>query len=145
MKNLILFLLGSFLLLTTQTVFADDVPPPNTVPMSTIIKKLKKEGYKIIEKIKYEDSVYEAEVFDDHGVKEKININPQTGQFPTSKKVKRISILQATEKVEAAGYHGIYKVEYEDGVYEMKAFDKSNKKVKLKIDAESGKISEELF
>ncbi len=54
----------------------------------------------------------------------------------------QITLLDAVKKAEAEGYHDFYKVEFEKNKYEIKALDKSGKKIELKIDANTGTISE---
>lgn len=53
-----------------------------------------------------------------------------------------LSIAQVSEKVEAAGYSGITEIERERNEYEVKAFDKNGARVKLYVDARTGKILE---
>lgn len=47
------------------------------------------------------------------------------------------------KQVEDAGYRTIFEVEFENGVYEVEALDAKGKKVELKVDPASGKISVE--
>lgn len=53
-----------------------------------------------------------------------------------------ISLQHALKLVEKAGYKNIYKVELEHNYYEVKGFDTNGNKVRLKVDAMSGVITQ---
>lgn len=53
-----------------------------------------------------------------------------------------LSIPQVHEKLEAAGYRNIEKIERERGGYEARATDRSGERVKLYLDAQSGEVIE---
>jgi hypothetical protein len=61
---------------------------------------------------------------------------------PASGERQWLSIGQVNNKIEAAGYRNIEKIEREHGVYEARATDRSGLRVKLYINPQSGEISE---
>ncbi|HHX8598229.1 PepSY domain-containing protein [Legionella maioricensis] len=70
-------------------------------------------------------------------------MNPNTGDFiNTNLKTTKypISMLEAAQRIEDADYHTIFKIEAHGSQYEAKALGKEDKKIKLRIDANSGKI-----
>ena len=53
-----------------------------------------------------------------------------------------LSVGQVNDRIEAAGYRKVEKIEREHGVYEARATDRSGTRVKLYINPQSGEISE---
>jgi hypothetical protein len=53
-----------------------------------------------------------------------------------------LSIGQVNDRIEAAGYRKVEKIEREHGVYEARATDRNGMRVKLYINPQSGEISE---
>ncbi len=53
-----------------------------------------------------------------------------------------LSIPQVSEKLQAAGYSDITKIERERNEYEVRAIDKNGARVKLYVDARTGKVLE---
>lgn len=53
-----------------------------------------------------------------------------------------LSIGQINDRIEAAGYRNVEKIEREHGVYEARAIDRSGTRVKLYINPQNGEISE---
>ena len=144
-KQIIISVFGGVLLAcTSHTVLADDIPT-TLLPMSTILQDLQSKGYDNIRKIKFEHDVYEVEAISKQGTKIKLSVNPQTGKIANSPMMQKnsLSMRSIVQKVEAAGYHSIYKVKSEDNKYEIKALDKNNKKVELNVDAQTGEIKKE--
>lgn len=128
--------------LSTQTILADEIPS-RTLPMSEILKILQTRGYSVIREVEFDDGLYEVEAFDEKGIQLIIRMNPNTGDFiNTNLKTKKypISMLEAAQRIEGAGYHTIFKIEAHGSQYEAKALGTEDKKIKLRIDANSGKI-----
>lgn len=51
-----------------------------------------------------------------------------------------MSVEQVLDKVHAAGYHDVDKIERENGRYEVKATDADGRRVKLRLDPVSGEV-----
>ncbi|AOU50717.1 MULTISPECIES: PepSY domain-containing protein [Legionellaceae] len=133
---------GLIFSLSTQTILADEIPS-RTLPMSEILKILQTRGYSVIREVEFDDGLYEVEAFDEKGIQLIIRMNPNTGDFiNTNLKTKKypISMLEAAQRIEGAGYHTIFKIEAHGSQYEAKALGTEDKKIKLRIDANSGKI-----
>lgn len=138
-----------FMIFMMQFSMAATPPKSNattTLPISSIIEKINAKGYKIIREVEYSNNVYKAEVLNKDGLKLNLVIDEKTGVIkePTEKSV-HISILDAINKVEAAGYKDVYKIKCEDKKYEIGALNKDGKKVDLKVNAKTGEVSKEWF
>ncbi|OGV44379.1 MAG: hypothetical protein A3F46_03780 [Legionellales bacterium RIFCSPHIGHO2_12_FULL_42_9] len=144
-KRIILSVCSGFILVfAAQTALANDIPT-TSLPMSKILQVLQSKGYSSVRKVEFEHGTYEVKAISAQGKKVKLNVNPQTGVITNNSKTQNnsISMLMAAQKVEAAGYHGIYKIKSEDGKYEIKALNKDNKKVELKVNVKTGEIKKE--
>lgn len=134
-----------FIALTAQAILTKS-NKNSALPMTTIINKLQASGYGIIRRIEYERGIYQAETINAQGMDVRLRINAKTGEVikPDLNSV-RISMLDAIQKVEAAGYKQIYKIKSEADRYKIKGIDHNGKKVDLKVDAKTGVISKEWF
>lgn len=56
-----------------------------------------------------------------------------------------LSIPQVHDKLEAAGYRNIEKIERERGGYEVRATDRNGARIKLHLDAQSGAVLDRRF
>lgn len=131
--------------LMSFSVWAADVPA-KSLPMSTIISNLEKQGYSGISEIKFKDNAYEVEAHDKQGKEIKAMINPETGNITqTNKSTMTLTMQEAVKKVESAGYHSIYFVEMESDGYKVKGLDKDGSKVSLEVDGKSGEISKNIL
>ncbi len=54
-----------------------------------------------------------------------------------------LSIPQLHDKLEAAGYHHIEKIERERGGYEVRATDRTGERVKLYVNPQTGEVSDQ--
>lgn len=129
----------AFLVNWGATYASPDVLP--TQPISTILNKLKTQGYVSFEKIILQGDEYIVNGVDDKGALTVIRINSHSGEIIEMKKIDaRISMLDVVDKVEAQGYSAISKIESTDDIFIVQALDPNGKTVTLKIDAISGKI-----
>jgi hypothetical protein len=53
---------------------------------------------------------------------------------------KPLSFDSVVAKVEAQGYTGVYSIEYEHSLYEVKALDSAGRKVELYVHPKSGEL-----
>jgi len=143
--------LGIFSAFTVQITVAHEAPQnvPNIVP---VIQHLQSKGYVPIHEIKFDDGMYKAEIWKGNDQEIKLEINPQTKEITQTKTKQethpalpavKLSLLEIVKKVEAAGYHSVYKIKFKMSRYEVKALDKEGKKVELNVDANTGKVNKE--
>jgi hypothetical protein len=148
MKKFVFAFLGClFLALSSSIVLADsDINSNSSVNMSTVLQQLEQQGYYRFKKIEYEDGTYEVKAHNVQGQKVKIhykyNNKPNTLSISKSKQdSQQLTMLEAVQKAEAAGYLNIDEVEFEHGRYEIEGFNKSGVKVKLYVDPKTGNIT----
>lgn len=142
-----LILGASLALSSSMAIAAEDLAATkDAMPMSKILNNLEQQGYSVILKVELDDGKYKAKVIDSKGKELKLNITPQTGEVIKPKaQATRLTMIEAVKKAEEAGYKNIYKVSSSQNEYEMKGFDKDNKKVSINVDAATGKINKEWF
>ncbi|HZW61337.1 MAG TPA: PepSY domain-containing protein [Candidatus Babeliales bacterium] len=151
-KALFILITGLFFMLSTLIALADNLPA-NTVPISAIIKNLQTKGYNNIKEVKFEHGFYEVEAMNSQEKEVKLEIDPKTNTITKTKighKMKsmanpKISMVDVIEKITAAGYHDVSKIEFKQDKYEVKVLDKNNKEVELRINANTGEVSKEWF
>lgn len=134
MKKTVILLIGCMFTLFTATAWADnDIPPPGSIPMSTVLQNLKAKGYEIVPSVKFKDGNYEARAISAQGQKVTVAVNAKTGEVMAAKTRMEttISTLQAVQTVEKAGYHSIYKITRHEDKYKVKALNKDNEKVEF--------------
>ncbi len=133
---------GFILSFMTQIAIADDIPT-RSLPMSQILQHLLSKGYHTIQEVEFDDGLYEVEALDEQGNQIILRMNPQTGDLIKNQNTQKypISLLEAAQKIEGAGYHSIYKIESHGSQYEVKALGKEDTIVKLRVDANTGKIN----
>jgi hypothetical protein len=159
-KTILLSAIASCMMVWTASAIAADAtttPATDTTitpvvqqitPMSAVLRNLQASGYVAIKEVRLEDGFYKAEAINAQGKKIDVRIDPETGKIVEPKSTQPavvIDIITAVNKVEAAGYHGIYKIEAEDGKYDVKALDQNGKNVHLKVDAQTGKVTKKWF
>lgn len=143
----VIIMIRSILALTfvfgVSSVYAEDIPK-NLMPMTQVLQKLQSSGYNVVKKIEYNDDKYEATALNVVGEEVKLEVAPVTGEImkPERDKTPTVSIFDAAQKVETAGYKNIYYMNVDKDKYEVKAYNKEDKKVSLDVDAQTGAIKE---
>ena len=118
-----------------QTSLLLDVP--------TIIKRVENSGYNNISEIRLEyDAYYVVSAFTKAGIHVKLLVDGKTGKVPTPLNTKHISMLEAAQKVEAAGYHQITFIKLKQDHFDVRAKNSQNILVKLWIDPKTGIVSQ---
>ncbi|WP_395166812.1 PepSY domain-containing protein [Francisella salimarina] len=131
------------IVISTSVIYADDIPPANSIPMNKVISNIYAKGYDGINKIEYDDGAYKAKVINNAGKEEYIYIDPNTGEVPLPKKgSKEINMSEAIRAVPGDRCKTITSVESKSGVYEIECVDNSQQEVKAYVDAISGKLSQ---
>ncbi len=141
LQKLAMGIICSTLALSAGSVFAD-TPPDSSLKMSQILQKIQQEGYSIIKNIEFEGKRYEAKVIKHDGSDVKLELSEGGDIIAPKNEERNFTMVEAVQKVEAAGYKNIYKISASKDKYEMKGYDKNNKKVSLDVDAKTGKIKE---
>jgi uncharacterized protein YpmB len=150
-KQILIAVIGSFMLLTTQTVLANDHErPANAVDISAVIQNVQAKGYQDIREVEFDDGLYKVKAINTDRKTVNIYVDPQKNEIlniKTGPKIKmknkapKLSILDAIKKVEATDYHTVYKINFKHHKYEVKALDKEDKKTELQVNANTGEVS----
>ena len=61
--------------------FSEETPPANAKPLSEIVKSLEDQGYKDVERIKFDDNAWVIDVRQPGGKEIDLHINPVSGQI----------------------------------------------------------------
>ena len=139
-------LILSSALIFSSSVMAEKTVPNQTIQMSKVLETLREQGFHVVLKVELENNLFKAKVIDAKGKEVKIEISPESGKINLPKAhPTRLTMGEAVKKVEEAGYRNIFKVSSDSNEYQMKAYDKENKKVSLDVDAATGKINKEWF
>jgi hypothetical protein len=64
--------------------FSEEAPPANAKPLSEIVRSLEDQGYKDVERVKFDDNVWVIEVRQAGGKEVKLHVNPVSGQVVKS-------------------------------------------------------------
>jgi len=127
------------------TVFSFGQTQGSSTRMITLLQRLNQAGYSKIHEIEYNGDSYEVEAFNAQCRKVKFRVNAQNMRIPPLNTARQLTMLQAAQRVQAAGYNNIYDVEFDDGRYEFKAYDENTRKVKLNVNPSTGRISKGWF
>jgi hypothetical protein len=118
----------------------------NAEVISKVVKIVEKEGYVAVRKIKLKEGIYLVEAFTTQGQRLKIKVDPKTYVILEPKTIKpRFTISELAQKIQDFGFTEIYSFETEDDGYNVIASNKDRQKVKLFINAFTGKITDSLF
>lgn len=149
LSNVLFFTGLSFSLAYAQPVMppAQDHNQPLALQASVIVKNVQAAGYPLVTKIELQDGMYKVNALDLQGKSIDIVVDPQKGTLIQPKEPNKIhvTLLDAISLVQNKNYHGIYKVEADDGIYYVYALDSQGNKVTLKVDANTGEVSKSWF
>lgn len=143
-KTLLSLSLASLLVMSSPLALAETQLPENTMSMSKVLDNLKNKGIVAVKEIEFDDGVYKAKIIMNDGKSDKITFNPKTGELKASENLGGLSAMDIATKVEGLGFTRIYKMELDsDKKFEVKAVNKDGKRMKLEVDAITGKILKE--
>src|SRR5688572_4228107 len=120
---------------------AQDETPPN-IPVSTVLQNLKMNGYEIVTKIELTKDLYNINVLTPQGKDVTVTMKAQSGEITSPKQnpSPQVTFAEAVKRVEGSGYHDITSISFSGDTYLVYATDPNNKKVKLKVNSETGEI-----
>ncbi len=149
-----ILMLGLSLAFSIQPCFAasdkqasPESEAPKNIPISTVLQDLRMNGYAIVTKVELENSIFNIQTITPQGKEVSVTMKADTGEIikPKQNPAAQVSFEDAIRRVEGSGYHDIYKAEYDDKKYIIRAFDQKDKKVKLKVDGTTGEIVKAWF
>jgi peptidase YpeB-like protein len=102
--------------------------------------QLNEQGYTEVHDLKFEDGMWHAKAKSANGDHVNLRIDASTGTVYPDEQVSRLSKKDVRASLETQGYTHVHDVDFEDGMWNAKARNPAGAKVKLKIDANSGKV-----
>jgi Peptidase propeptide and YPEB domain. len=102
--------------------------------------ELTAQGYTKIHELKFKDGMWRTEARSADGDKVDLRIDAKTGQVYPDKQVSKLSKQDVRAALESQGYTHVHDVDFDDGIWKAKARNPSGNKVKLRIDADTGKV-----
>ena len=102
--------------------------------------QLTAQGYTKVHDLKFKDGMWYAEARSANGSRVDLRIDASTGQVYPDEQVSRLSKDDVRAALETQGYTHVHDVDFDDGMWKAKARNPAGNRVKLKIDATSGKV-----
>jgi len=102
--------------------------------------QLTAQGYTRVHDLKFKDGMWYAEAKSANGSRVDLRIDAKTGQVYPDKQVSQLSKDDVRAALETQGYTHVHDVDFRDGMWKAKARNPAGNRVKLKIDATSGKV-----
>jgi uncharacterized membrane protein YkoI len=105
-----------------------------------ITAQLTQQGYTDIHDLTFEDGVWSARARSGNGERVKLRVDPITGQAYPNKQVSPMSESDIRSSLSVQGYTDVHDVDFDHGIWTVRAKNPSGEKVTLKVDAQSGRV-----
>lgn len=102
--------------------------------------QLTAQGYTKVHDLKFKNGMWHAEAKSANGDRVDLRIDAKTGQVYPDKQVSQLSKQDVRASLETQGYTNVHDVEFEDGMWKAKADNPAGNRVKLRVDASTGKV-----
>ena len=102
--------------------------------------QLTQQGYTDVHDLKFEDGVWSARARSGDGESVKLRVDPITGQAYPNKQVSTMSEGDIRSALSVQGYTDVHDVDFDHGIWTIKAKNPAGAKVSLKVDAQSGRV-----
>jgi uncharacterized protein with FMN-binding domain len=102
--------------------------------------RLTDQGYTKVSNLKFKDGMWQAHAKSANGKSVELRIDAKTGQVYPDKQVSKLSQHDIRAALATQGYTDVHDVKFDDGIWKAKAKNPSGTRVKLKVDAGSGKV-----
>ncbi|WP_158882001.1 PepSY domain-containing protein [Rhodanobacter sp. L36] len=102
--------------------------------------RLTEQGYTHVNDLKFKDGMWQADAKSANGKSVKLRVDAKTGQVYPDKQVSKLSKHDINAALTTQGYTDVHDVKFDDGIWKAKAKNPSGKHVKVKVDADSGKV-----
>jgi hypothetical protein len=98
------------------------------------------QGYTSIDDVRFKDGLWRADARSADGSDVSLRIDPRSGKVYPDKDVSNLSEDDVRASLATQGYTNVHDVDFDDGVWNAKADDKSGHRVELTIDPSSGRV-----
>lgn len=102
--------------------------------------QLTDQGYTDVHDLNFKDGMWRAKAKSANGDHVNLRIDASTGTVYPDEQVSRLSKKDVRASLETQGYTHVHDIDFDDGIWNAKARNPAGAKVKLKIDANSGKV-----
>lgn len=102
--------------------------------------QLTAQGYTRVHDLKFKEGMWYAEAKSANGRRVDLRIDARTGQVYPDEQVSQLSKQDVRAALETQGYTHVHDVDFKGGMWRAKARNSSGNRVKLRIDATSGKV-----
>ncbi len=102
--------------------------------------RLAAQGYTDVHDLKFKDGMWKAEADSADGNDLDVRIDASTGEIYPDTAVSNLSRHDVEAALSTQGYTDVHDVDFDEGIWKAKADNPAGKKVKLRIDAHTGKV-----
>lgn len=102
--------------------------------------RLTAQGYTDVHDLKFKDGMWKAEADSADGNDLDVRIDASTGEIYPDTAVSNLSRHDVEAALSTQGYTDVHDVDFDEGIWKAKADNPAGKKVKLRIDAHTGKV-----
>jgi uncharacterized membrane protein YkoI len=102
--------------------------------------RLTAQGYTDVHDLKFKDGMWKAEADSADGNDLDVRIDASTGEIYPDTAVSNLSMHDVEAALSTQGYTDVHDVDFDEGIWKAKADNPAGKKVKLRIDAHTGKV-----
>ena len=102
--------------------------------------QLTAQGYTRVHDLKFKNGMWYAEAKSANGERVDLRIDAKTGQVYPDKQVSQLSKQDVRASLQTQGYTHVHDVEFEDGMWKAKADNPAGNRVKLRVDASTGRV-----
>lgn len=114
-----------------------EAQPPAAQDVSTILAHA---GYTGVRKLQYKHGLWKAKAVDADGRYAEVRVDAATGRIYPEHAIPALSGRDVMARLDAAGYRNIRKLEFDDGLWKVYATDREGRRVKLRLDPDSGSV-----
>lgn len=140
MKNDITSLTFALALGTLSLAVSGVVKAQQAMTEPQVNSQLTDQGYTQVHDLKFKDGMWHAEAKSANGDHVNLRIDASSGTVYPDEQVSRLSRKDVRASLETQGYTHVHDIDFDDGIWNAKAKNPSGAKVKLKIDANTGKV-----
>lgn len=119
---------------------ATSVASAQTVTEPQVQASLATQGYTKVHDLKFTDGMWHAKARSADDKHVDVRIDAKTGQIYPDDQVSKLSKRDVRASLETQGYTKVHDVDFDHGVWKAKAKSPYGEKLKLRVDADTGKV-----
>lgn len=102
--------------------------------------QLTQQGYTDVHDLEFDDGIWTARARSGDGERVKLRVDPITGRAYPNKQVSMISEADIRSALSVQGYTHVHDMDFDHGIWTVKAKNSAGARVSLQIDGQSGRI-----